>query len=156
MSSKLTFFYHFRAQRRKTDWSASALILFLPLSFFLDKVYVPLCTLLRDMFVSTLSSFWKDPNLVVKIKSKSKSKLKLAKKKLKLKFKPKFKNENDERKKNPSKLLSKITNSYSDLNFDFKLELSDLATCQFGHKNLIGDSNLTNLSNFLPSITSSR
>ena len=134
MSSKLTFFYHFRAQRRKTDRSASALILFLPLSFFLDKVYVPFCTLLRDMLVSTLSSFRKDPNLLVKIKSKTKSKLlvkiksktksklKLAKRKLKIKIKP---NENDER-NHTTKCLPKITNSYSDLDFNPKLDLSDI------------------------------
>ena len=106
MSSKLIFSYHFRAQRRKTDRSASALILFLPLSFFSDKVYVPFCTLLRDMLVSTLSSFRKDPNLLVKIKSKTKSKLKLAKRKLKIKIKP-----ND---------------SHSDLDFNLKLDLSDI------------------------------
>ena len=122
MSSKLTFSYLFRAQRRKTDRSASALILFLPLSFFSDKVYVPFCTLLRDMLVSTLSSFRKDPNLLVKIKSKTKSKLKLAKRKLKIKIKP---NENDER-NHTTKLLPKITNSYSDLDFNPKLDLSDI------------------------------
>ena len=65
MSSTLTFSSYFRAQRRKTDRSACALLLS-TFPIFTDNVYVQYCILLGDTSVSALSSFRKDPKWGVK------------------------------------------------------------------------------------------
>ena len=64
MPTKLNLLFLFRAQRRKTDRSASALeSSSSPYPYSSDTFYVPLCTLRRDMSVSLLSvtSPGKDP-----------------------------------------------------------------------------------------------
>ena len=61
MTNKLNPLFSFRAQRRKTDRSASALEFLLFFSSSSDTCHVLLCTLPRDKSVSLLSSSRKDP-----------------------------------------------------------------------------------------------
>ena len=89
MSSILTFSSYFRAQRRKTDRSACALLLS-TFPIFTDNVYVQYCILLGDTSVSALSSFRKDPNRGVK---KLWAKKMMRRRKVKIKNKNKNKNQ---------------------------------------------------------------
>ena len=61
MTNKLNPLFSFRAQRRKTDRSASALESLFFFSSSSDTCHVLLCTLPRDKSVSLLSSSRKDP-----------------------------------------------------------------------------------------------